>query len=693
MNGAAGHIEFMDIPATTWLGLPIYSREERVASLYLADKQPGPEFTDGDERVGVVLAAHASSIIAGEQRCEVARQAKADIEALLDMSPVAISVFDARLGEVSYMNRESQRMLLALTPPDGDPSSIFQSLKFTRPNGSELSFADLPGTRVLQSGETVIGEEIVVHPPDGPPLTSLVNCIPIFSESGEIVSVLTVSQDMTRFGGLERKHAEFLERVSEELRTPLISIKGAAAALKSDIEAINPTEEIQLLRIIDQQSDLMRDQVNSLIELAQIETGSLSVALEPAELGGLVQRSCAEYLRDYSAIAIRSDISEGLATVLVDQQRISKVLHNFLRQAAMRSNRSSPVVVSATLAGIHASISVSVDGSSPGPRGAVPLVNSTQDPQLFRQTTQSHVMAADSSSRGEGLAMAFCRGVVEAHGGRVSAEIDDQEGSLTFTFTLPIIEEEKESPPRESREMSDAPSPVLPDETQILVSIEEPQLLSAVRQTLLDAGYDITSTSTLGEVAEITSLDAPDLVLLDIAGRREQALRALASASADMRVPVIVLCDRSDEEYVSQALNLGADGYIVKPFSPTELIARVKAALRRSSAGGVADGSRTYRSGDVRINFDERAVDLSGQWVQLTATEYKLLCELASSPGTVLTHAALLRRVWGPEYTGEQQLLRSYVKSLRQKLGDNARNPSYIFTVHGTGYRMARPDR
>ena len=140
-----------------------------------------------------------------------------------------------------------------------------------------------------------------------------------------------------------------------------------------------------------------------------------------------------------------------------------------------------------------------------------------------------------------------------------------------------------------------------------------------------------------------------------------------------------------------RALDMGADGYMVKPFSSTELIARIKAALRRSDAGGRGTDSKTFQSGELLINFDERTVIVSGQSVQLTATEYKLLVELANGAGRVLTQDMVLERVWGPEYSGESQLLRSYIKSLRQKLGDNARAPSYIFTEHGIGYRMVKP--
>ena len=178
---------------------------------------------------------------------------------------------------------------------------------------------------------------------------------------------------------------------------------------------------------------------------------------------------------------------------------------------------------------------------------------------------------------------------------------------------------------------------------------------------------------------------------MDIVGREEECFRNLRRARESSNLPAIVLCDRDDEDYVVRAFEKGADGYMVKPFSPSEMVARIKAILRRSSSEGERFGGSMFQLRDLLINFYERTVTVSGQPVQLTATEYKLLSELSNSAGRVLTQDMLLQRIWGPEYVGQPQLLRSYVKSLRQKLGDDARNPLYIFTEHGVGYRMAKP--
>ena len=679
-------------PMKTFLGVPICHRDEHFGTLYLTEKEGGLEFTQEDEKVAAMFAAQAASIISNSRRYEEAHRAKVELETLMDISPVSVSVFDTRIGEMTYINQECRRLLGALGIPDEEMETIYESLRFTRTDGREIPFLELPGTRSLQTGEVVKAEEIVTHLPNGNTITTLVNCAPLFSESGEILSVMSVIQDMTPLEDLERQRREFLGLVSEELRTPLTTIKGSAAALKNVVEPLDTNESRQLLRIIDQQADLMRSQINSLIELTQIETGTLSVATESADIAGLIELSCKEYLRDHALVAIQLDIPEGLPKVMADRHRISQVLHNFLRQAARHSDESSPVNVSASMADIYVAISVSSAGIAVPPEKALSPFRPPEIPQLFKKVSQAHNRAAELSSQGEGLALAFCRGVVEAHGGRVRTEVDAENGGLTLTFTLTSVEEiyEPEIQVPGVRESAGELLPVPAEKTQVLVSIEDPRLLSTVRKVLHSAGYTPVAAFGLGEVEQLAISERPKLILLDIAGREEECFHTLRRAGNSLNLPAIVLCDRDDEEYVVRALDMGADGYMVKPFSPSELIARIKAALRRLTTGGEFTNNKTFQLGDVLINFDERTVHVSGQPVQLTATEYKLLTELSNSAGRVLTQDALLQKVWGPEYLGEAQLLRSYVKSLRQKLGDNARNPSYIFTEHGVGYRMAK---
>ena len=185
--------------------------------------------------------------------------------------------------------------------------------------------------------------------------------------------------------------------------------------------------------------------------------------------------------------------------------------------------------------------------------------------------------------------------------------------------------------------------------------------------------------------------EEPDMVLLDLMLQGTTGLEVLRRIREFSGVPVIFLSARAKEEDVVQALRAGADDYILKPFSPSELLARIEAALRRRVRPDELEAVPPFVLADLAIDFARRDVTIAGEHVSLTATEYKLLYELATHAGRVLTHDQILQRVWGPEYSGESQLVRSFVRNLRRKLGDDAKSPRYILTEPQVGYRVADP--
>ena len=155
-------------------------------------------------------------------------------------------------------------------------------------------------------------------------------------------------------------------------------------------------------------------------------------------------------------------------------------------------------------------------------------------------------------------------------------------------------------------------------------------------------------------------------------------------------VPVIFLSIYGQDDTIARAFDMGATDYVVKPFSPTELAARIRAALRRLGEPFQGEPSGPYATGVLSIDYAERLVTVAGDPLDLTATEYSVLYELAVHAPRVLTHSMLLQRVWGPERVGEPWLVRDVVKRLRRKMGDDADNPAFIFTEPRVGYRMAR---
>ena len=150
-------------------------------------------------------------------------------------------------------------------------------------------------------------------------------------------------------------------------------------------------------------------------------------------------------------------------------------------------------------------------------------------------------------------------------------------------------------------------------------------------------------------------------------------------------LPVIFISGYGRDETIARALEAGAADYIVKPFSPMELTARIRAALRKQAE------PEPYLLGDLAVNYEERRVSMAGRPVQLTATEYELLRVLSRNAGRVSTYDVLLRQVWGGQHYDDKALVRTFVKKLRHKLGDDAVNPTYIVNERGAGYRMARP--
>ena len=185
--------------------------------------------------------------------------------------------------------------------------------------------------------------------------------------------------------------------------------------------------------------------------------------------------------------------------------------------------------------------------------------------------------------------------------------------------------------------------------------------------------------------------DQPHLVLLDLMLPGTSGFELMGRIREVSEVPIIFASAIDQEENVVNALALGADDYVIKPFSSTELLARVASSLRKRRAAGTAMPREPYQLGDLTIDYAGRSVAVSGRPVRLSATEYKLLLELSVNPGRVMTRDQILQRVWGPHYAGDSQLHRAVVKNLRQKLGDDANDPKFIFTEPRIGYTMAKP--
>ena len=556
-------------------------------------------------------------------------------------------------------------------------------MTYRRPDGREIPLEELPVSKAVRYGQTVCAEEIVFELADGHKVTTIVNATPVRSEVDEIVSVIATVQDMTPLEDLERLRSEFLGMVSHELRTPLTTIKGSAATLLAASSTLSPAEMGEFFQIIDEQADHMRSLISDLLDVSRIEAGTLSITPEPTVVAALVKQAIEAFLRDGARNSIEVGLPPDLPRIGADRQRMMQVLINLLPNVSKYSPDQSAIRVSASLEDVYVAISVSDDG-----RG----ISAEHLPHLFRKYSRIDDEGLSRHIAGEGLGLAICRGIVEAHGGRIRADSDGPGFGTRFTFTIPTVDEASNGSATGPDLLSPESGRVPRGRARILAVDDEPQILRHIRNTLSEAGYTPIVTGNPDEVESLIRIEKPHLVLLDMILPGTDGIKLMKRILEITDAPVIFLAGRGGDQIVAQAFEAGTDDYMVKPFSPTELAARIEAVLRRHAASDRIKLREPYLLGDLKIDYAERRVTAATHPVQLTATEYKLLFELSINAGRVLTHDQLVTRVWGQEYSGDSLLHRSFVKKLRRKLCDNAASPTYIFTEPRVGYRMAKSE-
>ena len=669
-------------PMRTFLGAPIKHLGEPVGNIFLTEKEGGEEFSEEDEETLVMFASQAAIAIGNALRYKEERRARDEMEterrrlaALVESSPVGVMVVDAATRTFASVNQEAER-ILGMSPEPGSTLVRYHEVAiYRRMDGKKYEGHERPLARALDRGEVVRAEEILFDLPDGRTVTTLVNATPIYSDDGSIVSAIAVIQDMTPLEELERLRNEFLAMVSHELRTPLTTIKGCTSVVLGSSDPLDTSEVLQYFRMIDEQSDHLRGLVNNLLDMTRIEAGALSVTPKPMDVKSLVDEAKTAFLRRGVRNTVEVDLDPDLPPIAADRRRITQVMDNLLSNAAKYSPDFSTIRVTGSREGFHVAISVTDEG-----RG----VPSNQLAVLFKKFSRVDDGGSEGRVAGEGLGLSICKGIVEAHGGRIWAESDGEEHGTRITFTIPEAADAAREAPTHALAAAQG------DRVRILAVDDEPQVLWLLRNILSDQGYSLLGTGNSDEMMRLLEAEQPHLVLLDLIVPGTSGFELMGRIREVSEAPIIFLSANDQEENVVKALAMGADDYIVKPFSSTELLARVASSLRKRRATGAATPRRPYRLRDLAIGYADRSVTVSGSPVPLSATEYRLLFELSISAGRVLTRDHILQQVWGPEYSGDGELLRATVKNLRRKLGDDANDPRYVFTEPRVGYRMAK---
>ena len=421
------------LPYKTFQGTPMRHRGLHVGNFYLCDKEGGQEFTNEDEEVLVLFASQAATAIANARTHRAEQRARADLEALVDTSPVGVAVFDARTGNLKSLNREMTRLVESLRTPGHPTEALLKVITCRRADGREIA---------------------------------LLNATPIHSEDGTVESVVVTMQDLGPLQELERLRAEFLGMVSHELRAPLTSIKGASATVLAAARVLDPAEVRQFFRIIDEQANHMDSLISDLLDAGRIQAGTLSVVAEPSEVAALVDVARNTFLSGGGRHTVLIDLPADLPRVMADRQRIAQVLNDLFSNAVRHAPVTSPIQVYALRDGIQVAISVRDEG-----RGVDP----ERLQHLFRKCG---ARGAGTRESGSGLGLAICKGLVEAHGGRIWADSAGVGQGTCITFTIPVAHDPggaRGSARSDLRAAGEVHEP-----TRILVVVDDPQTLRYV---------------------------------------------------------------------------------------------------------------------------------------------------------------------------------------------------------------------
>ncbi len=650
------------VPAKTFLGMPMRHGDRHVGNFYLAGKPGGRAFGEQDKELLTLFAAVAAVAIANARAFGSERRLRARLATLVETSPVGVLVFDCRSGRVESLNGEAKRIVSALRMPGRSLEEMMDLVTCRFANRRETELQDWPFARALSMAESMCSEELIFSVPDGRSVRTLVNISPISDDDDRVVSVVATLQDLAPLEELERMRSQFVSLVSHELRAPLMAIQGSAISLRDTWQTVPPGEVREYARIIDEQAAQMRGLISDLLDVGHIEAGTLSVRPEPTEVVELLDRARSTFLSGGSLHPVHLDLPPDLPWVMAERRRIVQVLSNLFDNAARHSPADLPIRVSATHERQKVAVSVTDQG-----RGIAP----ERLGRLFDKHGENGNGLAGS------LGLVICRALVEAHGGRIWAESRGAGLGARFTFTLPVAARKRDERPAEGARKATAPAPVL-------VVDDDPQTLREVRNALNAEGYRVVVTGEYDGLGEVIRAQAPRLVLLDLMLPGTDGIRLMQTVPELSEVPVIFISAYGRDETVAKALKSGAADYIVKPFSATELAARVEAALR-------GRGERPpFRLGALTIDYARRGLTVDGKDVELTATEYELARALSLNAGRVMSYDSLRRQVWHGR--ANRRLVRTFIQRLRAKLGDDANEPALIHTHRGVGYRMEPSD-
>ncbi len=486
--------------------------------------------------------------------------------------------------------------------------------------------------------------------------------------------VLALVEDRTRERRVESIRRDFVANVSHELKTPVGAIKLLSDAV---IDASDDPEAVQRFAgRMHTESERLARLVQQIIELSRLQGDDPLDEPVAVEADKIVARAIDESLTDAAArqIELVHNGAEGLV-LLGNREQVAVAVGNLVANAVAYSPEGSSVVVGAT--GHDTTVDITVTDQGIG----IPAHELDRIFERFYRVDP----ARHRSTGGTGLGLSIVKHVAASHGGEVRVWSVEGQGS-TFTLTLP----RKPGPLPSSASADRARARIQKQQgdrvSRVLVVEDEESYSDALAYMLRKEGFEVAiAADGHAALAEFDRAGA-DIVLLDLMLPGIPGTEVCRQIRQTSNVPVIMVSAKDDEVDKVVGLELGADDYVTKPYSPRELVARIRAVLRRGAEPDLAP--MTLEVGNVRMDVERHIVTVGGGEVRLPLKEFELLEMFLRNPGRVLTRGQLIDRVWGSDYVGDTKTLDVHVKRLRAKLEDNPAEPKLLTTVRGLGYKL-----
>ena len=515
-----------------------------------------------------------------------------------------------------------------------------------------------------------------------------VHSFPVHDDLGHLLGRGLLFDDVTLEHSAIEGRSETLALAAHELKTPLAIIKGCATTLLGSSTRWDPAMQREMLQMIDTQSDRLYDVLNTLLDVWRLDAGTQDLHLAQVQIPELLRQLIERWQKRVVEHHFYLHIVSELPAIICDAPRIEQAINHLLNNAVTYSPASAPITISAEANDVELRLSIADEG--------VGIASEHLD-RIFDRFYR--VQKNDEPPNGSGLGLAAARAAVEAHGGKIWADSPAPGQGTTFYFTLPLSARMPSTAQTQVALQSTASNTQKlrsqsfkqDKRVRVLLAESDARMTRYLRNNLEEQQYRVQTVSHGVQFLRQLDLEEPDVILLSTRLADMSGVELLQRLREFSQRPVIMLCDNCDEDERVQLFDLGGDDLVIKPFGMKELLARVRALLRRQSAlPELAPAQAIFTTGDLVIDYAQHIVTVQKRVVQLSRTEYKLLSMLAQNVGMVVTHELLLEKVWGPEYNRDIDFIWVYISRLRRKIETNSRRPKYVLTIPDVGYKLAK---